>query len=143
MFKKIREALDYWDLKSFFVTVIIFGALLIIGFFFFFSDIRDRFRTADKETFKGRTIATIISIKPIEIIKQGKYKGARIEVDSYEVSYSYNVHGQTFVDSDLIPLNAKNKKLLKELMDNRANDSIMVAFDVSTPRNSLLIIESQ
>ena len=141
-FKKIREIFDSWDLKSLFTTLIILGILLILAFLFYFPGFRDRFRQADKEAFKGRTIAMIISIKPIETIIQGKYKGTQIKVDGFEVSYSYSVNGQTFVDSDLIPLNGWNMKFLKELSNKQPNDTIMAAFDISAPKNSVLI-ESQ
>ena len=82
MLKKIRETFDNWDLKSFFLTtLVIVGVLFILGILIF-SDIRDRFRSADKERFKGRTIAKIISIKPIEKMKQGKL-GSNNEVDAF------------------------------------------------------------
>jgi hypothetical protein len=137
MFKKIRETLDFWDLKSFVTAVIILGVLVVIGFFFS-SDIRDRFRAADKETFKGRTIAKVISIKTVDKVTQGRH-GTRIGVDSYDVSYSYNVNGQTLLGRDHIPLTLENKKLLEELTDKDSNDTITVAFDMRDPGNSILI----
>jgi hypothetical protein len=137
-FRKIAEAFDSWDLKSVFTALIIIGVCLI-GFFFYYSDVRDGFRGADKKAFKGRTNATIFSIKPIDKIKQGKYKGTRIEVDGYEVSYSYIVNGQTYQDIDFIPLNAGNRKFLEQLLDAKSNHTIVVAFDESYPGKSVLI----
>jgi len=142
MFKKIRETFDLWDLKSFFLTTLVIAGVLFIVGILVFSDIRDRFRSVDKERFEGRTIAKIISIKPIEKITHGKYKGTTIKVDAFEVSYSYNVNGQTFQDSDLVPVNAGNMKFLRALSDKKTNDTVKVAFDLSAPRNSVLI-ESQ
>jgi hypothetical protein len=138
MFKKIRKNFDSWDVKSFVLTILVVAGVLFIVGILVFSDIRDRFRSADKERFEGRTIAKIISIKPIEKMKQGKF-GTTIKVDAFEVSYSYKVDGQTFQDSDLIPVNAGNMKFLRELSDMKTNDSVKVAFDVSAPRNSVLI----
>jgi len=137
MDKWIKERFDSWDLKSLGLTVLI---LLILFFaWFYFSDIRDRFRTADQKTFKGRTRCEIIKIDTVESIRQSKYKGTRIDVDSYVVFYEYVVDGQTFEQSDLIPATAQNLTLLRQVLKRRPNETFVVKFDIEDPRKSRLI----
>lgn len=132
-----REKLDTWDLKSVFLTIL----FLSIGAFLFFylNDIRDGFRQDKKAEFKGRAEGEIISAEPIDRIKQSKWKGTEILVDSYKILYSYKVEGREFQDTDVIPLTAKNKKFLKAILNRKATDTFLVCFDLKNPDKSILI----
>ncbi|MEB2777720.1 hypothetical protein SYJ56_20560 [Algoriphagus sp. D3-2-R+10] len=135
--KWIREKLDAWDLKSVFLTIL----FLLIGvfLFFYFTNIRDRFRQDDKEEFKGQAEGEIISVEPIDRIKQSKWKGTEILVDSYKILYSYKVDGREFQSTDIIPLTTKNEKYLKTILDRKVNDTFYVRFDLKDPDRSILI----
>lgn len=76
MNKRIREKLDAWDFKSVGLTIIFFSIALFL--FFYFTDIRDRFRSNDKEKFKGQTTGEIIDVQKIERISQSKWSGTKI-----------------------------------------------------------------
>src|SRR5918993_1641177 len=123
MHKKSGETFDCLGWKSFFLAIFLFSVGLLL--FFYFDDIRDRIRTADKENFKGQTKGVLVSIEPIERIKHGKYKGTRIYVNSYKISYRYVFDGQTFSDSDIIPFTALNKKFLDKLLDDKTTDTLL------------------
>ena len=135
--KWIRERLDAWDLKSVFLTF----SFLFIGvfLFFYFTDIRDRFRQDDKEEFKGQTEGKIISAEPVDRIKQSKWKGTEILVDSYKILYSYKVDEREFQSTDIIPLTTKNKKYLKTILDRKTHDTFHVHFDLDNPDKSILV----
>lgn len=137
MNKKFREKLDSWDLKSLLRTVVFFSIAIIL--FFYFLDFRERFRTADKEEFKGQTNGQIISIEPVKEMTQSKWKGTNITVDRYQVVYSYTVNGQTYKRTDIIPASTKNQKLLNKILDRRPNDTFPIKFDVKDPEKSILI----
>jgi hypothetical protein len=137
MNKWIREKLDTWDLKSFFLTIL----FLSIGVFLFlyFTGIRDRFRQDDKEEFKGQTEGEIISVEPIDRIKQSKWKGTEIFVDSYKILYTYKVDGKIFQSTDVVPRTTKNEKFLKAILDRKASDTFLVRFNLKDPDKSILI----
>jgi hypothetical protein len=137
MNKRIREKLDSWDLKSVFLTIIFLSIGLLL--FFYFTDIRDRFRTEDKEKFKGQTTGEIINVEKAERISQSKWNGTKIYVDSYKVTYQYNIEGQTFQSIDIIPLTTTNQKLLTEILERGTNNICVVKFDTDDPNKSLLI----
>jgi len=137
MNKWIREKLDTWDLKSVFLTILFLSIGVFL--FFYFTDIRDRFRQDDKEEFKGETEGEIISAEPIDRIKQSKWKGTEILVDSYKILYSYKVDGREFHSTDIIPLTTKNEKYLRTILDRKANDTFHVRFDLKDPDKSILI----
>jgi len=137
MNKCLREKLDTWDLKSVFLTI----SFLSIGvfLFFYFTDIRDRFRQGDKEEFKGETEAEIISAEPIDRIKQSKWNGTEILVDSYKILYIYKVDGREFQSTDIVPVTTKNSRHLKTILDRKAKDTFLVRFDLKDPDKSILI----
>ena len=137
MNKWIREKLDTWDLKSVFLTILFLSIGVFL--FFYFTDIRDRFRQDDKEEFKGQTEGEIISAEPIDRIKQSKWKGTEILVDSYEIRYRYNVDGLEFESTDIIPKTPKNGKYLNTILDRKATDTFIVRFDLKDPDKSILI----
>jgi hypothetical protein len=137
MNKKIREKFYSWDLRSVFLTIIFCSAGLFL--FFYFTDIRDRFREEDKEKFKGQTNGEIISIQPVERISHSKWKGTKIYIESYKVLYRYNINGKEYERTDNIPLTTRNQKLLTKLLDRKANDIFFVKFDLSDPQKSILI----
>ena len=137
MNKWLREKLDTWDLKSVFLTILFLSIGVFL--FFYFTDIRDRFRQDDKEEFKGQTEGKIISTKPIDRIKQSKWKGTEILVDSYKILYSYKVDGREFQNTDIIPLTTKNEKYLKSILERKTNDIFLVRFDLKHPDKSILI----
>jgi hypothetical protein len=137
MNKKIREKLDSLDLKSLFLTILFFSIGLFL--FFYFIDFRDKLRTGDEENFKGQTNGKILTVEIGERIKQSKWTGTEIYVDSYKVKYQFQYQGQTFENIDIIPTTVKNQKLIKKLLDDGANNVISVKFDTSDPNRSLLI----
>jgi hypothetical protein len=137
MNKWLREKLDAWDLKSIFLTIFFFSIGVFL--FLYFTDIRDRFRQYDKEEFKGQTEGEIISTEPINRIKQSKWKGTEILVDSYKILYSYKVDGREFQSTDIIPLTTKNEKYLRTILDRKTNDTFIVSFDLKDPGKSILI----
>jgi hypothetical protein len=134
---RLRERMDSWDLKSFFITVFLISGLLVL--FFYASDIKDRLRTADEESYTGKTNGTIIKVDTVERISQSKYKGTIIDVESYEVTYRYIVNGHGFEGSDMIPASTKNLPLLKAILGDGDQSRIMIKFDIDDPKKSLLI----
>jgi len=137
MNKKLKETFESWDFKS----ILLIVAFVFIGtfLFFYFTDIRERFRQQDKAEFKGQTIGEIISTEPIERMKQTKWKGTEIFIDSYKVVYSYDVNGQNFRKTDFIPLTSKSEKFIKEILDRKPTDKFVVRFDTSDPEKSILV----
>jgi len=138
MNKWLREKLDTWDLKSALLTTILFLSIGVL-LFFYFTDMRDRFRQEDKDEFKGRTEGEIISIEPIDRIRQSKWKGTQIFVDSYNVRYKYKVDRREFQSTDVIPLTEKNEKHLKKILERKSSDTFMVYFDLKDPDKSILV----
>jgi hypothetical protein len=137
MNKWLSEKLDTWDLKSVFLTILFLSISVFL--FFYFTDIRDRFRQGDKDEFKGQTQGEIISAEPIDRIKQSKWKGTEILVDSYKILYSYKVDGREFQSTDIIPVTTMNARHLKAILDRKANDTFLVRFDLKHPDKSILI----
>lgn len=137
MNKRLKEKLDSWDLKSFFLTILFLSIGLFL--FFYFTDIRDRFRTEDKEKFKGQITGEIISVEKAERISQSKWNGTKIYVDSYKVTYRYIVSGQKYQSVDVIPLTTTNQKLLTRILERGTNNDCTVRFDTEDPSKSLLI----
>jgi hypothetical protein len=137
MNKRIREKLDSWDLKSVFLTIIFLSIGLFL--FFYFTDIRDRFRTEDKEKFKGQTTGEIVSVEKAERIRQSKWNGTKIYVDSYKVTYRYSIEGQIYQRIDVIPLTTTNHKLLTGILGRGTNNICIVKFDPDDPNKSLLV----
>jgi hypothetical protein len=137
MNKRLREKFDSFDLKSFLLAILF--SLIALFLFFYFSNIRDRFRTEDKEKFKGRTTGEIINVEKQEKISNGKYNGTRIYVDGYKITYKYTVDGKTFEGVDIIALTAMNQKLLTGLLERGTNNTCIVSFDSEEPRKSLLL----
>ena len=138
MNKKIRETLDSWDLKSLFLTILLFSIGLFL--FFYFIDFRDRLRTGDEENFKGQTNGKILTVEKGERIKQSKWTGTEIYVDSYKVKYQFQYQGQTFENVDIIPTTVKNQKLINNILDKGTEKEFLVKFDTSDPNRSLLIV---
>jgi len=136
MNKWIKEKLDTWDLKSVFLTILFFS--IGVSLFFYFTEIRDRVRLGDQNKFKGEAEGEIISAKPVDRIKQSKWKGTEILVDSYEILYSYKVGGRQFQSIDIIPLTTKNEQYLKKILDRKASDTFIVHFDLKDPDKSIL-----
>ena len=137
MNKKLKEKLESLDLKSALLTVAFF--LIGIFLFYYFTDIRERFRQEDKEEFSGQTSGEIISIEPIERMKQTKWKGTEIFIDSYKVMYSYDANGQKLLKVDFIPLTNKNEKFIKQILDRTTTDVFIVRFDKKDPDKSILV----
>jgi hypothetical protein len=137
MNKRLREKFDSWDLKSFLLTIL----FLLIGLFlfFYFTDIRDRFRTEDEENFKGQITGEILDVEKAERISQSKWNGTKIYVDSYKVTYRYNVEGQTYQSVDIIPLTTTNQKLLTGILERGTNNNCTVKYDTDDPYKSLLV----
>jgi len=137
MNKWLREKLDTWDLKSVFLTILFLSIGVFL--FFYFTDIRDRFRQGDQDDFKGQTVGEIISVEPIDRIKQSKWKGTEILVDSYEILYRYQVDGREFQSTDIIPRTTMNEKQLKKILDRKSADTFIVHFDLKDPDKSILV----
>jgi hypothetical protein len=137
MNKRIREKLDSWDLKSVFLTILFLSIGLFL--FFYFTDLRDRFKTEDKEQFKGQTTGQIMSVEKSDRITQSKWNGTKIYVDSYKVKYQFQYQGEVFENIDIIPVTIKNETLLTEILGRGASDICIVKFDTDDPKKSLLI----
>lgn len=137
MNKRLREKLDCWDVRSLFLTIVLFSIGLFL--FFYLTDIRDRFRASDKQKFKGQTTGEILNVEKIERISQSKWTGTKLYVDSYRVTYRYNVEGQTFQSTDIIPLTATNQTLLAGILAHGINNICIVKFDTGDLKKSLLI----
>jgi hypothetical protein len=137
MNKRIREILDSWDLKSVFLTILFL--LVALFLFFYFTDIRDRFRREDKEKFKGQTTGEIIKVEKVERITQSRWTGTRIYIDGYKVTYKFNVHGKGFQDTDIIPVTTANQKLLTQILERSTNNNCVLKFDVDDPSKSILV----
>ncbi|MGC3943796.1 MAG: hypothetical protein QM762_04515 [Chryseolinea sp.] len=137
MIKRIRVKLDSWDLRSLVLTIL-FLSLGAVSFLYF-TNIRDRWRTSDELKFRGQTEGKIIEIGKTDQISQSKWNGTKIYTDSYKVTYRYNVDGQSFQGTDIIPLNELNRLLLTEVVDKRSGDVCLVKFDINEPSKSLLV----
>ena len=72
-------------------------------------------------------------------MKQTKWKGTEIFIDSYKVVYSYSANGERFQKTDFIPLTSKNEKFLKGIQDRKASDTFIVNFDEKDPEKSILV----
>jgi hypothetical protein len=137
MNKKFKEKFDSWDLKSFVLTII----LLTVGLFavYYLTDIRDRLRQRDEDNFRGQTKGSIISVEPIERMTQSKWNGTQISVDSYQILYSYSFQGKAYEKTDILPVSARNQKLIKRILERQPIDSFTVKFDLNNPAKSLLV----
>jgi hypothetical protein len=137
MNKRIREKWESRDLKSALATIAVLVVALLV--FFFFIDVRDRVRKEDEEKFAGQTTGEIIEVEKIWKMSQSRWSGTRIYIDGYKVTYTFNVHGKTFQDTDIIPLTTANQKLLSEILERGTNSICIVKFDVGDPNNSILV----
>lgn len=137
MNKRIREAVDSWDLKSLFLTILFLSIGAVICYYA--SDIRDRLRTNDEERFKGKTQGQIMDVQKAERITQSKWTGTKIIVDSYMVYYRYHVDGKSFESRDIIPATTKNQELLKAILQRGSGTNCFVRFDLEDPEKSLLV----
>lgn len=137
MNRKIREAFDSWDLKSLFLTILFLFTGVII--YYYFTDIRDRFRTNREEVLKGQTQGQIIEVQKADRITQSKWNGTKIFVDSYKVFYHYDVNGKRFESMDIIPVTAKNQELLKAILERGPDNNCFIKFDTEDPKRSLLV----
>lgn len=137
MNKKIREKLDSWDLKSFFLTILFLSIGLAL--YLYFSGIRDRFRDEDTKLFTGQTTGQVLSIEKSDRISQSKWNGTKIFIDSYKVTYEFQYKGKTFQGTDIIHVTKKNETLLTAILKKGANDTCTVKFDKNDPSKSLLI----
>jgi hypothetical protein len=140
MNKALRERLDSWDLKSLVLTIVFLSVALFL--FFYYGDIRDLFRANDKGNYGGQTKGEVISIEPIDRITQSKWKGTKIFIDSYKVSYRFIVSGQTFENNDIIPLSTENQQLLKSLLGVKDHATCVVKYDLKDPNKSV-VFESE
>jgi hypothetical protein len=137
MNRTIKEKLDFWDLRSVFQTVLVLSIALFLVFYF--TDITDRFRADDKDNFKGQTIGEIINVEKMERISHSKWKGTRIYVDKYKVTYRYKIDGQTFQCIDVIPVTTINEKLRTGILERGSNNICYVKFDIDDPKKSVLV----
>jgi hypothetical protein len=137
MNKRLREKFDSWDLKSFFLTILFLSIGLFL--FFYFTDIRDRFRIEHKEKFKGQTTGEILKVEKADRISQSKWNGTKIYVDSYKVTYRFNILGQAFQNTDIIPLTIVNQKLLTEIVERGTNNVCAVKYDTDDPNRSIIV----
>jgi hypothetical protein len=127
----------FWDLKSVLwsigVTLVIAG-IVVIGF------LPEIVRTTRIEDLRGETIGEITTLKENTIIRQGKL-GSRVVVDSYEVSYVYNVENMTYNKTEIIRGNAKLIAHLNNIKENIKPKEIKVRYDLKNPSQSLINIE--
>lgn len=137
MNKAIRERLDSLDIRSFLLTVLFLSIAIFL--LFYYGDIRDQLRRSDSLNYGGQTTGQVISIEPIQRITQSKWKGTRIFIDSYKVSYRYSVNGQTFQSDDIVPASVENEDLLKSLLEVNDRATCSVKFDIEDPKKSLLV----
>jgi len=136
MNKAIRERLDALDVKSIILTVTFLTVAIFL--FFYYGDVRDLFREREKQLYTGQTSGQVISIEPIQRVTQSKWKGTRIFVDSYKVSYRYNANGVSHESTDIIPVSVENDELLKSLLAVKINATCSVKFDTQNPKKSLI-----
>jgi hypothetical protein len=136
MNKAIRERLDALDVKSIILTVTFLAVAIFL--FFYYGDVRDLFREREKRLYTGQTTGQVISIEPIQRVTQSKWKGTRIFVDSYKVSYRYNANGVSYESTDIIPVSVENDELLKSLLAVKINATCSVKFDTQNPKKSLI-----
>lgn len=137
MNKKIREKLDSWDLKSFFLTILFLSIGLAL--YLYFTGIRDRFRDEDTKLFTGKTTGQVLSIEKSDRITQSRWNGTKIFIDSYKVTYQFQYKGKTIQGIDIIQVTKKNELLLTAILKKGANDTCTVKFDKNDPRKSLLV----
>src|SRR5579859_7430710 len=136
MNKAIRERLDAVDVKSIILTITFLTVAIFL--FFYYGDVRDLFREREKQLYTGQTTGQVNSIEPIQRVTQSKWKGTKIFVDSYKVSYRYNANGVSYESTDIIPVSVENDKLLKSLLAVKVNATCAVKFDTQNPRKSLI-----
>jgi hypothetical protein len=136
MNKKLKEKLDSWDLKSAILTI----AFLSIALFalVYFTGFRERIRRNKIDEFKGQATGEILSIEKIDRMTQSKWKGTKIYIDSYKVSYQFRVAGRIFKNTDFIPVTAKNLKLLSKIL-KKESTICLVKFDTDDPNKSILV----
>jgi hypothetical protein len=121
------------DLKSILATIFIL-TLAIVGYFYFYSP-REKI---DSASLTGRTDARVISIEPIDRMKQSR-KGTNIYTESYKITYLYTIAGQPYKQSDNIQNIGRNELLLRGLLAKSAEDSVAIQFDETDPQKSILL----
>jgi hypothetical protein len=137
MNKALRERLDALDVKSVLLTIL-FLSLAFIAFFYY-GDIRDLFRAREKQNYTGLTQGEVISIEPIQRVTQSKWKGVKIFVDSYKITYRYFVNGQSFQREDIVPVSDENEALLNSLLNVKDKATCSVKYDTEDPKKSILV----
>jgi hypothetical protein len=60
-------------------------------------------------------------------------------VDSYKVTYRFNILGQAFQNTDIIPLTIVNQKLLTEIVERGTNNVCVVKYDTDDPNRSIIV----
>jgi hypothetical protein len=136
MNKAIRERLDALDVKSLVLTVTFVTVAVLL--YFYYGDVRDLFRAREKQLYTGVTTGQVISLEPIQRVTQSKWKGTKIFVDSYKVSYRYSINGVPYQSTDIMPVSVENDPLLKSLLAVKVNATCYVKFDTQNPKKSLI-----
>jgi hypothetical protein len=136
MSKKLRNGLDFVDVKS------IVGAVIVLviagGFLIYRYNFADKTREYWKEKYKGKAECRVLNCQPVQIMHQGRY-GNKISLDHFIVTYRYEINGVGFTGTDEIPNTAENLKLIDKIMKRSTNDNFPIQFDIETPDKSILI----
>ena len=111
---RFRHLLDYIDVKSILLTMLILSVCIFL--FAYYPTLRDGRRSNELGDLQGTTIGTITDVKTNERINNSKTKGTEIYVDSYGVTYEYLVKGQRFKSTDIIPSTMANDEVVRRIL---------------------------
>jgi hypothetical protein len=115
------------------------GVLLIlvgIGIFVQLPDIIRKYRT---RSYEGMTVGVIRDLNENTRLKQG-LDGTDFVIESYSVNYYFQLHGETYNGTDIIPATADNNNKLQKLLSDNKQRTVKIKYDLKNPNRSLLIL---
>ena len=137
--KKIHDW-ELWDWKT------IIGAPLIIAILVFFIYsmeilIPDHMRSHRSKKYSCTTKAHFIKWHRITNVSQG-YTGSVTTTAGFEITYSYFVNNQEFIERDKVPNTTSFQKFLGKLQYDEI-ENFTIKYDPQDPSNSQIITDNK
>ena len=101
-----------WDKQS--TDALITVCLLLVVTFVIFHIVPENKRNNNIDNLEGKTIGNIISIKPKETFTQG-FDGLTKQTLFYTVTFSYEVYGVKYTNTNNIPNNNKHRDFINNI----------------------------
>ncbi len=89
--------------------------------------------------YTGQTAGTVTTIEENTGMTQDDY-GTEIYIDSYTVTYSYQVNGVEYIGSEIVKLSPKTSSFIQRIT-NSIGESLVIRHDEAEPAKSTILID--